>query len=95
MAFGDRYKTAWRDKKGRQVEIVEGRGSDGPSFCMFIGDEFQPLRSRPKSLNAARALVALFAMGCHWHADIVNAEVGLFDKDGNELPDPEEALVKK
>jgi len=90
MAFGDRYKTAWRDSKGRQVEIVEGRGSDGPSFCMFQGDEFCPLRSRPQSLNAARALVAIFALGLGWHADIVNAEVGLFDKDGKELPDPDE-----
>jgi hypothetical protein len=60
---------------------------------MFQGDEPHPFLSRPKSLNAARGLVALFAMGCNWHADITNAEVGLFDKDGNELPDPDEGVA--
>jgi hypothetical protein len=95
MAFGDRYKTAWRTSDGLQVEIVEGSSTDasGVSFCMFIGDEPEPFRvSRPKSLNEARALVAMFARGCRWHADI-NAEVGLFDKDGNKLPDPDDQPV--
>lgn len=55
-----------------------------------------PLRSRLKSLNEARALVTMIAIDCHWHADILNAEVGLFDKDGKALPDPdEEGLVAK
>jgi hypothetical protein len=91
MAFGDRYKTAWRTSEGHPVEIVEGSSTDasGVSFCMFIGDEPHPFHSRPKSLNAARALVALFALGCNWHADI-NAEVGLFDKNGILLPDPDD-----
>ncbi len=94
MAFGDIYKTAWRNEKKQQVCIIEGSSTDetGVSFAYFFGKhgEVKSFLSRPKSLNAARAMVAMFARGCGWHADM-KVEIGLFNKDGHELPDPDEA----